>query len=144
MSRWQNKQLQSELFGMYEFSNIRLLSSVTLKSCGLNKENNFLQAPICECGCGRKCDIILHDQEDIMDFCEEICYESDCEYCGVFAITDENEVILTIKCEGEVICYSHTYDNNPELIGSIFNEIELHCFGLIVYNGNDCYRVVEE
>ena len=144
MSRWRNKQTQSELFDMYEFSNTRSLSNITLESCGLNKENNFLQAPICECGCGNKCDIILYDKDDVINFCEEMCYENDCKHCAVFAITNENEILMAIKCEDEVVCYGHAYEDNPEIVGSIFNELELHCFGLVIYNGNDCYRVVEE
>ena len=28
-------------------------------------------------------------------------------------------------------------------IGKLVKDIELHCFGLIVFDGNDSYRVVE-
>ena len=31
---------------------------------GLDKEKNFLQAPVCECGCGGKAVLLLKDEKE--------------------------------------------------------------------------------
>ena len=99
MKSWRNKNEQSLLEGydISEIANCNPLSSITLKSCGLDPENNFLQAPICECGCGRKTNIILYDDDDVLDFCAMMCDVNGCEYCGVFAITEDKSILITIK-----------------------------------------------
>ena len=47
--------------------------NITFEKCGLNIEKNFLQAPICECGCGGKASIVLNSQSDVSQFCGS-CY----------------------------------------------------------------------
>lgn len=144
MKRWRNNR-QSLLDGydISEIADCNPLADITLKECRLNSNNNFMQAPVCECGCGGKANIVLHNEDEVLDFCEMMCWENDCEFCGVFAITGNNKILFAIKCDGEVNLFIKKYDNNPEAIGKVFDEIDLHCYGLIVYNGNDSYRIVE-
>lgn len=144
MKRWRNNNRQSLLEGydISEIANCNPLSSITLKSCGLDPEYNFLKAPICECGCGRKTNIVLYDNDDVLDFCAMMCDVNGCEYCGVFAITEDKSILIAIKTEDGIDCFEGDY-SNPKYIGKLVKDIKLHCFGLIVFDGNDSYRVVE-
>lgn len=121
------------------------LSGITFETCGLNKENNFLEAPICLCGCGGKTNIVLETDDDVLDFCGAMCDENDCYHCAVFAINNENKLLAAI-CEGYDIHLVESEDviEDYKDIGKMFDELGLHCFGLIVSNGDGSYKVVEE
>ena len=71
-----------------------------------------------------------------------MCEMNGCEYCGVFAITEDKSILMAIKTENGIDCFEGTY-NNPKYIGKLIKDIELHYFGLIVFDGNDSYRIVE-
>lgn len=43
--------------------------SITFEKCGLDIEKNFMQAHICECGCGGKASIVFNSQSDVSQFC---------------------------------------------------------------------------
>ena len=47
---------------------------------GLNKFKNFLNAPICECGCGNKTHILLKDDEALLNLTGQLLSEHDCEH----------------------------------------------------------------
>lgn len=116
--------------------------NITFEKCGLNIEKNFLQAPICECGCGGKTRIILETQYDIGQFCGQMCDENDCYQCAVFAITKENEMIVAVKI-GEDIQILRCPLCNYREIGKLANELELHCYGLICWYEDNLYDVIE-
>lgn len=120
-------------------------SNITFNTCGLDIGRNFMQAPICDCGCNGKLNVILEDDEDVVSFCGEMCYENDCDQCAVFAITDRNVLIAAIKYGDEIrIVRSDGVLNNYKVIGELADELELHCYGLIKWKHGYSYEIVEE
>lgn len=141
MKKWRNNSTPSGLFG----TNTTLFSSITLEDCALDPELNILQSPECECGCGGKCSICLKDDDEVFNFCTTMVFEDDCEYCAVFAINEENKLLGVVKCADGINRFKSTntiIDYTD--IGKIFDEMELYCYGLIVWNGDGLYRIVEE
>lgn len=142
MKSWRNNNEINGLFGKNE----NIYSSITLKDCGLDPEWNFMQAPECECGCGEKCSICLKNDDETLSFCKTMVYENnECNKCAVFAITRENVLLGAIKQDDDIYCFA---SKDPieymSDIGEIFNELGLHCYGLIVWNSEGLYRIVEE
>lgn len=121
--------------------------NITFETCGLNIEKNFLQAPLCECGCGNYADICAYDDE-IANVCENLVEINNCNYCGVFAITSNNNCIFAIKmfdeCEGDVVVdlFQKYEITDYKDIGKIADELELHCYGLLVCKEPGLYRIV--
>jgi hypothetical protein len=142
MKSWRNNNEINGLFGKDE----NIYSSITLKDCGLDPEWNFMQAPECECGCGEKCSICLKNDDEALSFCKTMVYENnECNKCTVFAITKENMLLGAIKQDDDIYCFkSKDPIKYMSDIGEIFDELELHCYGLIVWNGEGLYRIVEE
>ena len=68
---------------------------------GLNKFKNFMQAPICECGCGGTCEILLNDNKELFGFMNEMLLDNDCDCCAVFAHSYDGKMFAAIKCIGE-------------------------------------------
>lgn len=50
---------------------------------GLDKNKNFLQAPLCECGCGEKMSLVLETNKDLFQFMNVMLIENDCNHCGI-------------------------------------------------------------
>lgn len=125
------------------------LDNITFDMCGLDKEKNFLQAPICECGCGDYMDICAYDDE-IADICEQLVEVNDCNHCGVFAITSRNRSIFVLKMyddeEDDIVInvYQRNAIDDYKDIGKIADELGLHCYGLLVYKKPGLYRIVME
>ena len=118
---------------------------ITFEKCGLNIEKNFMQAPICECGCGGKASIVLESQSDVGQFCGQMCDANDCCQCAVFAITKENKMVGAIKIGEEIqIIGTSTPLSNYDEIGKIAGELELHCYGLICWSEDNLYEVIEK
>lgn len=121
------------------------LKNLTFDLCDLNIDRNFLQAPDCECGCGGKMNVVLRDQDEIVTFCGQMCYDNDCEQCAVFAVTDENKLIAAIKLGGEIeAIQSRVPLKDYKEIGKLAVGFDLHCYGLIVQSSHDSYRIVEK
>lgn len=123
--------------------------NITFDMCELDKEKNFLQAPICECGCGGYMDICAYDDE-ISDICEQIVEANDCNHCGIFAITSRNNCIFALKMYDDEVdevvinaFQKYAIDDYGD-IGKIANELELHCYGLLVCKKPGLYRIVME
>ena len=58
-------------------------SNMTFKFYGLDATNNFLQAPICGCGCGEYANLILETDSDVCGFMHVMLEEHDCDHCGI-------------------------------------------------------------
>lgn len=123
--------------------------NITFDMCELDKEKNFLQAPICECGCGGYMDICAYDDE-IADICEQLVEVNDCNHCGVFAITSRNNCVFVLKMyddetdEVVINAFQKYAISDYGDIGKIANELELHCYGLLVCKKPGLYRIVVE
>ena len=125
------------------------LDNITFNTCGLDVEKNFLQAPLCECGCGNYLDICAYDDE-IADICGNFAEINDCEHCGVFAITSKNDCVFALKMfdeeNEEIVITIYRKDGITDYrnIGYIADELELHCYGLLVCKKPGLYRIVME
>lgn len=124
---------------VWNFKNLKL------KDFGLDPEYNMLCAPVCECGCGEKMNVLLADDDDIYDFCYELVDTQDCNYCVVFAINEKNEMLGEIKYDGEIHCIKLKNISEDYLqVGGMFNDLELHQYGIIVCVGDGEYKILEE
>lgn len=124
---------------VWNFKNLKL------KDFGLDPEYNMLCAPVCECGCGEKMNVLLADDDDIYCFCYELVDIQDCNYCVVFAINEKNEMLGAIKYDGEIECVgSDGVIEDYADIGLMFDDLELHQYGIIVNVGDGEYKILEE
>ncbi len=116
-----------------------------LKDFGLDPEYNMLCAPACECGCGGKVNILLEDDDDLLDFCYTMVDIQECNYCVVFAINEKNKLIAAVKIDGEIECVGSdgTIEDYTD-IGLMFDDLELHQYGIIVNVGDGEYKILEE
>lgn len=133
-------KLNTNIIGLtWNFRNLKL------KDFGLDPEYNMLCAPICDCGCGGKMNILLNDDDDLLDFCYNIVDIQECNYCVVFAINEKNKMIAAVKIDGEIECVgSDGVVEDYTDIGLMFNDLELHQYGIIVNVGDDKYKILEE
>ena len=127
--------------------NVKIIkfNSNTFKSYGLDKNKNFIQAPMCECRCGSKCNIILENKEEILGFMFEILMNNDCEHCGIFAHGINCEYIA-LKVENETdepIMFLGTEGTDKNVFSEIDKEFQLHCYGLIVETKIGEWEVIE-
>ena len=118
--------------------------SITFKKCGLNKKNNFLQAPMCDCGCGGTASLVLKSEDDVYSFMHMMLEEHDCEHCGIFTFKNDGETVLMgLKLDGDIQCYKAAV--NGGFTGSlkdIQKTLKLHCYGLLEQIGEDLYSIV--
>lgn len=114
-----------------------------LKDFGLDPEYNMLCAPACECGCGGKVNILLEDDDDLLDFCYTMVDIQECNYCVVFAINEKNKLIAAVKIDGEIECVGSdgTIEDYTD-IGLMFDDLELHQYGIIVNVGDGEYKIL--
>ena len=119
-------------------------TKITFEFCGLNKENNFLQAPKCECGCGGYAGLILETDNDVCSFMHTMLEEHDCEHCGIFAFKKNSaDMLMGLKLDGEIKCYEVQVQGGSEgPLVDIQNELKLHCYGILEQVDNDLYSIV--
>lgn len=124
---------------VWNFKNLKL------KDFGLDPEYNMLCAPVCKCGCGEKMNVLLADDDDIYGFCYELVDIQDCNYCVVFAINEKNEMLGAIKYDGEIHCIRLKNISEDYLqVGCMFDDLELHQYGIVVCVGDGEYKILEE
>ena len=118
--------------------------SITFKKCGLNKKNNFLQAPMCDCGCGGTASLVLKSNDDVYGFMHTMLEEHDCEHCGIFTFkNDEQTVLMGLKLAGEIKCYEAAVSGGVNgSLKDIQKTLKLHCYGLLEQVGEDLYSIV--
>lgn len=119
--------------------------NITFAELGLDEEFNFLEAPYCDCGCGNKMLLVI---DDIQQFCGDMLYEDECDWCGLFVIRLNGTVLVTLKtgCTEEDINFMEMKapHGNYKNIGDIFDEMELHKYGLLVEVRKGEYKIIEE
>lgn len=122
-----------------------MVESVTFKSCGLDPEGNFLQAPVCECGCGNYMDVVLDEELDLYNFMGIILSQHECDYCAVFALC-ENTVEAAIKVDDKIKIYGAeaTGSTAMKMISDMQEEAQFHRYGLLVQVGENLYEIVME
>lgn len=123
------------------------LGNITLHMCGLDKVKNFLVSPQCECGCGGKAYLILKNKNEVTDLACQLVEDNDCNCCAVFVILADNSMVFAYR-HGENIDDISVYETNKiedySDIGKIADELELHCYGLIVHVKENQYSIIEK
>ena len=117
--------------------------NITFTELGLDEDFNFLEAPCCEGG-----NKMILEIDDIQQFCGNMLYEDECDWCGLFAIRLNGTVLVTLKtgCTEEDINFMEMEvpHGNYKNIGDIFDEMELHKYGLLVEVRKGEYKIIEE
>lgn len=120
--------------------------NLTFDMCGLDIKKNFLQNPICQECYKDTTHLLIDDEEEATILAEDFVYENYCNKCGVFIIMADNTVIFSLKLgesEDEIATYQTDYLMDYMNIGAIAECADLHCYGLIVHEEGNKYRVVE-
>lgn len=119
-------------------------NQITFELCGLNPKDNFLQAPICECGCGQCANLILETDDDVCSFMHIMLEDHDCEHCGIFTFKQNNkDMLMGLKLDGETKCYKVQVEGGVEdSLIDIQNELQLHCYGILEQVENNLYSIV--
>lgn len=114
---------------------------------GLDKEKNFLQAPVCECGCGSKAVLLLSDREELFGFMYSMLMENECNYCGIFAHAYDNSMYVAIKVgenEEEPVKFYGLDETDMNFFKEWDDKLELHCYGLLIESKRGKWKIVEE
>lgn len=122
---------------------------MTFASCGLNAENNFLQAPICTCGCEGYGDLVLDTKQDLCDLIYTLLHEYDCDWCAIFALCLDDSVIMGVKRNDDIKIYNSSEIKKGKngcctLIAWMQEDYKFHCHGLIEQIDVNTYRIVME
>lgn len=118
------------------------MRQTTFAYYGLDKTKNFLHAPTCQCGCGRRVNILLTDK-DVPGFIYELLEEYECDCCAIFAVKLDNTVVMGIKIDGDIEVYNCTFDGDKMELFEVFQlDMEFHCYGLVEQIGEKEYRII--
>lgn len=119
------------------------LQNITLEMCGLDPEWNLLQAPECPCGCGGTTTLFVEDMNDLYNLVYTLTDECSEYYCGIFAITEDNHLIMAMTTSDGISMYSVPESIDYKIIGSLVDNLGLDGYGLLVHTKNG-YKIVEE
>ena len=119
-------------------------NSLTFADCGLNKENNFLEAPMCTCGCGQYANLVFEDKGDVANFIHTMLDEHDCGHCAIFAFLKNDEMLIGIKLDYETKVYCAAGEDLEVGIAEIQKDMEFHCYGLLEQVDDNLYKIIME
>ena len=109
---------------------------------GLDKNLNFLQAPVCECGCGQCMNMVIKE-DDVYGLMHELLDEHDCGYCAIFTVKRNDTAIMGVKIDGDIRMYDCKIDGHKkELFKALQEDMEFHCYGLIEQVNEELYRII--
>ena len=114
---------------------------------GLDKDKNFLQSPLCECGCGEKMSLVLEDIKDLFQFMYAMLMENDCNHCGIFAYAFDGSMYAALKVENETdnpVLFFQIKESNLGFFREWDDELELHCYGLIIETRKGLWKIIED
>ena len=114
---------------------------------GLDKNKNFLQAPLCECGCGEKMSLVLEDIKDLFQFMYAMLMENDCNHCGIFAYAFDGSMYAALKVENETddpVLFFQIKESDLGFFREWDDELELHCYGLIIETRKGLWKIIED
>lgn len=141
--KWRESIGLDGLFGSNHINH----SSISLQDCWLEPEMEFLSSFVDEYEEEYSGKIIFCPKNDdqIFELFESIIALSEQEYCVLFAITEENNLITFVRYEEDIIkMKSKKPMSDLSEIGEMFYELDVDCFGLIVEIANGRYKVVRE
>ena len=114
---------------------------------GLDKNKNFLQSPLCECGCGEKMSLVLEDIKDLFQFMYAMLMENDCNHCGIFAYAFDGSMYTALKVENETddpVLFFQIKESDLGFFREWDDELELHCYGLIIETQRGLWKIIED
>lgn len=115
---------------------------------GLDKEKNFLQSPVCECGCGGKMSVLLlKDTQDLFGFMFNMLMENDCFHCGLFAHAFNGNMYVALKVENESdepVLFFGIEQTDMNFFKEWDDEVNLHCYGLIIETNKGKWKIIED
>lgn len=123
---------------------------------GLNKFKNFIQSPICECGCGGKCSLLLKNREELFGFMYNLLMDNECDCCAIFAHAYDGDMYAAIKCmsdeedidmdnEDETpVKFFGAKDDYMEFFQEWDGEVGFHCYGLMIETKKGEWKVIED
>jgi len=126
----------------------------TFEDFGLDVDKNFLVAPLCECGCGSKGNLILKTDQAVRDFCATMLYDMECNHCAIGVIPIKTMPYIAIKHINEedeptvsIFAYGNLSDKTDDDY-SIFSDFEKECnfhhIGLIMEIDHNLWKIIEE
>lgn len=113
---------------------------------GLDKNKNFLQSPLCECGCEEKASIVLDTQKDLFQFMNVMLMENDCNHCAIFAYAFDGCMYTALKVENETddpVLLFQIKESDLGFFREWDDELNLHCYGLIIETRNGLWKIIE-
>lgn len=126
----------------------------TFYDCGLDIEHNLLEAPTCPCGCGSKGNIVADDEMDICQIARAILEDVECQYCAIFIIKQNYQVVcVTKEADGGYIyvcnpdCVPVSLRETMNIVSEFQDAFKFHCYGLLVEIDDDeeeMYKVIED
>ena len=114
---------------------------------GLDKNKNFLQAPLCECGCGEKMSLVLEDIKDLFQFMNVMLIANDCNHCGIFAYAFDGSMYTALKVDNETddsVLFFQIKESDLGFFREWDDELELHCYGLIIETQRGLWKIIED
>ena len=116
---------------------------LTFRSCGLNRTQNFLESPICPCGCGERANIILKTNKEVFDFIGAMLYENDCNHCAIFVVRNDGTMNFGIKLsEDDIQLYRCNDRNSKQVIADMQKAYKFHYYGLLQQTGDESYTII--
>lgn len=113
---------------------------------GLDKDKNFLQAPVCECGCGSKVSLLINNNKELFHFMYSVLMDNECNHCAIFAHTINDNMFVALKVENEsddrVLFFGQ--EDNMKFFKEWDDEINLHCYGLIIEIKHGEWKIIED
>ncbi|MCQ2770960.1 MAG: hypothetical protein MJ236_04090 [Clostridia bacterium] len=114
---------------------------------GLNKYRNFLSAPTCECGCGTKVKLILHNSQELFNFAEKVLEEHGCSESAIFAIDiNGNMWVITYfpeLDEDEPFSVLKMDESYMDFFAECDAEFRFCCYGLLVERKKCQWEIIE-
>ena len=120
---------------------------LTLADFGLNPALNFLEALLCECGCGTYMNLCVEKDEGIESLCGDLVLFDECGHCAVFALRLDGSLVYSLKTryessEPETYIHHAEGTGGNKNIGRMVTELGLHKYGMLVEVGKDEYKVL--
>ena len=113
---------------------------------GLDKEKNFMCAPVCECGCGEKAVLLLENNPELFSFMFNVLMENECNHCAIFAHAFDGNMYAALKVENEddepVKFFAQK--GNMNFFKDWDDIVEFHCYGLIIETKRGEWKIIED
>lgn len=141
------KEIISEVYILSKYKILKHTSMID--AIGLDKEQNFLQPPICEC-CGEKGALLLRTDEELYSFITEMAFEWDCPNAGIFAIKNNGDLIWSSKYFNEDeddftvdIYFMENIGTDYQIIKELYDDCGICCYGIIFEVDDGQWQVIE-